>query len=96
MTDKLNIRVVIGGREYPIKINPNEEESIRRAVKFIDEKVKEVEENYAVKDRRDSLAIALLFIVTELLNQKGTNVLVDNNIIDDLKVLSDKIDLHLV
>jgi cell division protein ZapA (FtsZ GTPase activity inhibitor) len=96
MTDKLNIRVVIGGREYPIKINPNEEESIRSAVKFIDEKVKEVEENYAVKDRRDSLAIALLFIVTELLNQKGTNVLVDNNIINDLKVLSEKIDLHLI
>ena len=93
--DKLSIKVLIGGRELPLSIKPEEEENIRKAVKIIDAKVKEFETNYAVKDKRDCMAMALLHFVTDLINQKENNVVVDKKIIENLIQATEKIDFQL-
>ena len=56
----LSINVNIGGRSYPLTISRNEEEEIRKAVSEINDNIKELKENYAVKDMQDLLAMTVL------------------------------------
>lgn len=57
---ELSIKVVIGGRTYPLTINRNEEEKIRKSVSEIEKNVKDLKENYAVNDMQDLLAMTAL------------------------------------
>lgn len=66
--NEITINVVISDRNYTITINRDEEENIRRAVKDINEKVKNFSQMYAYKDKQDLLAMAALQISTENLN----------------------------
>ena len=57
---ELSIKVVIGGRTYPLTINRNEEEKIRKSVSEIEKNIKNLKENYAVNDTQDLLAMTAL------------------------------------
>ena len=57
---ELSIKVMIGGRSYPLTINRSEEEKIRKAVSEIDKNIKELKNNYAVIDMQDLLAMTAL------------------------------------
>ena len=54
---ELSIKVVIGGRTYPLTIDRSEEEKIRKAVSEIEKNVKDLKNNYAVVDMQDLLAM---------------------------------------
>ena len=58
--DKLSIKLHIANRIYPMKIERKSEEFIRNAVKKIEERLKFYEENYAIKDKQDLLAMCLI------------------------------------
>ena len=62
---ELSIKIVIGGRSYPLTIRREEEEVIRRAAKNINESIQALGENYAVKDMQDLLAMTCLQIATK-------------------------------
>ena len=64
MSEELSIKVMIGGRTYPLTIKRDEEEVIRRAAKNINDSIKLLQDNYAVKDMQDLLAMTCLQIVT--------------------------------
>ena len=49
MDDKVKIKVAIAGRIYPLKVTPDEEEHVRKAVDFIDERIKVIEKNMPLK-----------------------------------------------
>ena len=57
---ELSIKVVIGGRTYPLTINRDEEEKIRKSVSEIENNIKNLKENYAVNDMQDLLAMTAL------------------------------------
>jgi cell division protein ZapA len=57
---ELSIKVVIGGRTYPLTINREDEEKIRKSVSDIDNNIKNLKENYAVNDMQDLLAMTSL------------------------------------
>ena len=61
----LSINVNIGGRSYPLTISRNEEEQIRKAVSEINNNIKNLKENYAVKDMQDLLAMTVLQYASE-------------------------------
>tara|TARA_B100001778_G_scaffold200074_1_gene165168 strand:- start:276 stop:551 length:276 start_codon:yes stop_codon:yes gene_type:complete len=61
----LSINVNIGGRSYPLTISRNEEEQIRKAVSEINNNIKDLKENYAVKDMQDLLAMTVLQYASE-------------------------------
>ena len=46
--DKLSITLNIANRVYPMKINRDDEEKIRKSVKKIEERIKFYEKNYAI------------------------------------------------
>ncbi|KHJ38683.1 cell division protein ZapA [Pedobacter glucosidilyticus] len=61
---EISIKINIADRVYPLKINVEEEEVVRRAAKLINDRIKEFQENYAVKDKQDLLSMCVLYYAT--------------------------------
>ena len=57
--------ITIGDRNYRIKLNPNDEEVVRRTVKIINDKVIEFKTQFAGKDMQDYIAMVLIWLATE-------------------------------
>jgi cell division protein ZapA len=60
MDDKLKIKISIADRVYPLTVDFQQEEGLRSASKKIDVMIKQFEENYAVRDKQDVLAMCAL------------------------------------
>jgi|TARA_B100000530_G_C15841791_1_gene441653 hypothetical protein len=91
--DKLSIRLNIANRFYPMKIERSSEETIRNSVKKIDNRLKFYEENYAIKDKQDLLAMCLIEYASKLEKINQNNIISDDGISEKLsnldKLLSD-------
>lgn len=75
MDDKLSIRVNVADRYYPLKIERNDEEKIRRAARMINEKVLQYKQKYSDKDVQDFLAMAALqFVIKVIDNEKKDEI----------------------
>ena len=57
---ELSIKINIANRVYPMTIKREEEENVRKTARMINEKIKEYESDYAVKDKQDLLAMCAL------------------------------------
>ncbi|MEZ5017171.1 MAG: cell division protein ZapA [Flavipsychrobacter sp.] len=67
------INVWLAERSYRIRVTPDEEESVRKAVKIADEKITELRGSYAGKDDQDFIAMCLLMYATDSAEDtKGT------------------------
>lgn len=64
---ELHIKVNIANRVYPLSVQPDEEEEVRKAATFINDQLKRLEQGFAVKDKLDLLAMLAL----ELTMEKG-------------------------
>jgi cell division protein ZapA len=64
---EISIKINIADRVYPLKVNMEEEEIIRRAAKLINDRIKEYQENYAVRDKQDLLSMCVLHYATSAL-----------------------------
>ncbi len=82
MDELLKIKVSIADRVYPLTIKRSEEESIRAAAKKIDGILKKYEENYAVRDKQDLLAMCALQIASREEKNRNKN-LVDGNMVSE-------------
>lgn len=60
----ISIKINIADRIYPLTIDMEEEEVIRQAAKMINDRLKEYQENYAVRDKQDLLSMAVLQYAT--------------------------------
>lgn len=67
---ELSIKVTIANRVYPLTIKREEEESVRKATKFINDRIKEYEDNYSVRDKQDLLAMCALQFATQAVNSE--------------------------
>ncbi len=93
MDEKLSIRVNIGERYYPLKIDRNEEEKIRKASKSINDKLMQYKQKYADKDIQDFLAMVALQYVTKIIESE---MKADNSsILDEIKELNDGLEEYL-
>ncbi|HKL02250.1 MAG TPA: cell division protein ZapA [Cryomorphaceae bacterium] len=63
---ELSIKVTIAGRIYPISVSADEEEMVRKAATDVDTDIKNLQKNYAVKDKQDLLAMTALQLATKL------------------------------
>ncbi len=57
---EVSIKVLIAGRTYPLTVKKEEEQLVQNTAKMISDKVKEMEQNYAVRDKQDLLAMTAL------------------------------------
>ena len=73
MADLIAATVVIADRSYRVKLDPKDEETVRRTVKTINDKVVEYKTAFAGKDMQDYIAMVLIWLATE--QQKQVNSL---------------------
>jgi cell division protein ZapA len=64
---EISIKINIADRVYPLRVNMEEEEVIRRAAKIINDRIKEYQDNYAVRDKQDLLSMCVLHYATATL-----------------------------
>ena len=95
MDEKLKIKISIADRVYPLNVDMSQEEGLRSASKKIDVMIKQFEENYAVRDKQDVLAMCALQFASKL-EQKQIDKVEDNtNTVEKLKNLNDLLDSFL-
>ena len=66
MEDLMLISALIGDRTYRIKIEPQDEEMVRRTLKTINEKILEFKTEFAGKDMQDYIAMVMIWLATEM------------------------------
>ncbi|NQY29179.1 MAG: cell division protein ZapA [Flavobacteriaceae bacterium] len=85
MSEKLKIKISIADRVYPLTIDPRQEEGLRKAAKSIEKLLKQFEQNYAVRDKQDVLAMCALQFATkveqESLDDQEDDILVTEKLV---------------
>ena len=91
MADELiPINIVIGDRSYRIKTLPKDEESIRKTLKIINDKILEFRTSFSGKDMQDYISMVLIWYATQV--QSSGSEIVENEVIEALKKLEGKLD----
>ena len=88
MDEKLKIKLSIADRIYPLTVDMSQEEGLRSASKKIDAMIKQFEENYAVRDKQDVLAMCALQFASQV-EQKQVASTIDEPTMDRLKKIND-------
>lgn len=57
------LKVVIATRTYPLTVKQEDAEGVLAAAKLINDKIKEFEQNYSVRDKQDLIAMCALNLV---------------------------------
>lgn len=78
----ISANVWLGGRSYRIRIRPDEEEAVRKAVKLADDKVVEMRRHYAGKDDQDFVAMVLITYATEAATSRNEDPLLRQSLRD--------------
>jgi len=88
MDEKLKIKISIADRVYPLTVKMSQEEGMRSASKKIDVMIKQFEENYAVRDKQDVLAMCALQFASQV-EQKHVGSSIDSKDFERLKKIND-------
>ena len=95
MSEKLKIKISIADRVYPLTVDPSQEEGLRSASKKIDVMIKQFEENYAVRDKQDVLAMCALQFASQV-EQKQLDKSIDGSeTIEKLSKLNNFLEQYL-
>jgi cell division protein ZapA (FtsZ GTPase activity inhibitor) len=65
MEQLIPANILIGDRNYRLKVKHEDEEKLRKTVKLINEKIIEFKTNFAGKDMQDYVAMVLIWLATE-------------------------------
>src|SRR3954462_8156545 len=87
----LSVAVWLAGRSYRLRIKPEEESAVRKAVKLADTRVNEMRNHYAGKDDQDFMAMTLLSYASDSAIESFNNPLLR----EELNKMSNKIDKML-
>ena len=94
---ELSIKIRIADRDYPMRVNEEEEERLRAAGRMVNERIKVFRDHFGIDDKQDLLAmIALETLADKLLSAQSKteaeNALADklthlNNLLASLKLV---------
>lgn len=63
--NKVSLKVVVAGRTYPLTVQSTEVEKVQLAAEEINKAIKQLQENFAVRDMQDLLAMTALQLSTK-------------------------------
>ncbi|TSJ45681.1 cell division protein ZapA [Fluviicola chungangensis] len=61
---KVSLKVVVAGRTYPLTVQETEVEKVQHAADDINKAIKQLQDNFAVRDMQDLLAMTALQLST--------------------------------
>jgi len=91
MNNLTPLNLVIGDRSYRIRIDPKDEEVVRKTAKTINDKLVEFKTAFAGKDMQDYIAMVLIWFATEQ-NAAISNEVNMDNVSGRLQTLEKMID----
>lgn len=91
MNELIPISALIGDRTYRIKIEPADEEMVRKTLKTINDKILEFKTQFAGKDMQDYIAMVLIWYATEQ-NEAATKLVETDNLMEKLATIEKMID----
>ncbi len=94
MNELVAVAALIGDRTYRIKIQPGDEEVVRRTIKTINDKIIEFKTQFAGKDMQDYIAMVLIWYATEQ-HSAATASVEKENLSGQLSVIEKLLDSHL-
>lgn len=68
------LNIVIGDRNYRIKILPPDEEIVRKTLKAINDKIVEFKTQFAGKDMQDYISMVLIWHATQIKESEFGNI----------------------
>lgn len=95
MDEKLKIKISIADRVYPLTVELSQEEGLRSASKKIDVMIKQFEENYAVRDKQDVLAMCALQFASQVEQKNIDNAINGEETIERIKKINAVLDQYL-
>ena len=95
MDEKLKIKISIADRVYPLTVELSQEEGLRTASKKIDKMIKQFEENYAVRDKQDVLAMCALQFASQTEQKQIDNAIDGEATIERIKKINATLDQYL-
>lgn len=78
MNELIAVSAFIGDRSYRVKINPEDEEVVRKTLKTINDKIIEFKTLFAGKDMQDYIAMVLIWYATEQHAGTAAGIVKDN------------------
>lgn len=95
MSEKLKIKISIADRVYPLTVDPSQEEGLRSASRKIDAMIKQFEQNYAVRDKQDVLAMCALQFAAQVEQKQIDKNNLEESTKQKLQKLNDLLGAHL-
>ncbi len=94
--NELSIKIKIGDREYPMKVDANQEEILRKAGKLINERIKSYKDQLGIDDKQDLLAMVAFDSIVEQINFKLTQTHWTEEVNKKVKHLDQLLANHLI
>ncbi len=85
---ELSIKIKISDREYPMKVDANDEEKIRLAGKKINEKIKLYRDQFGIDDKQDLLAMVAFDSLFEKLQTEDTQSTIGESVVEKVVYLN--------
>jgi cell division protein ZapA len=77
---ELSIKIKIGDREYPMRVDSAEEERLRIAGRTVNEKMKNYRDQFGIDDKQDLLAMVAFDSLVEKMRSEAISSGLNNNI----------------
>ncbi|MEP6627608.1 MAG: cell division protein ZapA [Ginsengibacter sp.] len=84
------LNIIIGDRNYRIKILPSDEEIVRKTLKTINDKILEFRAAFAGKDMQDYISMVLIWYATE--SRENNSVTLNPDLIESLMKMEKQLD----
>jgi hypothetical protein len=94
MDTLIPINIIIADRSYRIKIEPGDEEVVRKTIKLINDKIIEYKTQFAGKDMQDYISMVVLWYATDV-KQRGAEQTALREINSGFSVLESMLDRAL-
>lgn len=81
---KLSIKIKIGDREYPMKVDADDEARVRQAGKRVNEKMREFSNHFGIHEKQDLLAMVAFEACVEQLKLQDNRVASEDGVSESL------------
>lgn len=93
MEEKLSIKINIAEKFYPLKIEKNEEEDIRKAAKMVNDRLMQYKRKYTESDMSDFLAMTALHFATKYIESNSEGKL--EEVIEEIRQINVDLDEYI-
>ena len=86
--EQLSVKIKIAGREYPMKVKPEDEERVRNAGREINERIRKYKEQFGIEDKQDLLAMVAFDSLVDMLSLKDNLNVEDDSVIQKVEEIN--------